>query len=253
MRDDIESRLPLVVGSSDKPWRPRGVGRLEHVVTCSRVIIPSRIRIQIHLGQLPDLSLVVDPRGEPISLLLRTYLEPVLEKYNPRFDYGLFDVRDHSQETLGLILRAKAHTPFDPGAIVPTAVENHDLAPGRKMRQVSLNIHLRFLAFRRGGHGNDAENARADSCGHGLDDTTFAGAISSLEDHAYLLALALHPFLKLDELNVQLAQLLLVFLALEPRNVGILALAILVGYLVHVSVSLTSCQRFASSWILCRR
>jgi hypothetical protein len=102
------------------------------------------------------------------------------------------------------------------------------------MRQVSLNIHLRLLAFRRGGHGNDAENARADSFGHGLDDTTFAGAISPLEDHAHLLALALHPFLKLDKLNVQLAQFLLIFLALEPWNVGLLALAILVSYFVHI-------------------
>ena len=55
-----------------------------------------------------------------------------------------------------------------------------------------------------GGHGDDAENARADPFAHGLDDTTFAGVIS----------LALHPFLKLDELNVQVAQLLFVFLAL---------------------------------------
>ena len=111
------------------------------------------------------------------------------------------------------------------------------------MRQVSLNIYLRLLAFRRGGHGNDAENARADSFGHGLDDTTFAGAISSLEDNANLLALVLHPFLKLDELNVQLAQLLLVFLALEPRTVGLLALSSLVGYLVHTSVSPSASRR----------
>src|SRR5580692_3505681 len=246
MRNDIEPRLPLIIRSGDKPWRPRGVGRLEHVVTCSRVIIPSRIGIQVHLGQLPDLSLVVDSCGKPAGLLLWTHLEPVLEKYNSRFDYGLFDRGDLTQETLGLILRAKAHDAFDPGAIVPTAVEDHDLPPGRKMRQVSLNIHLRLLAFRRRGQGNDAENARADSFGHGLDDTTFAGAIASLEDHAHLLALALHPFLKLDEFDVQLAQLLLIFLALEPRNGGLLALALLVSGLLHASVSPASCQRFAS-------
>jgi hypothetical protein len=138
------------------------------------------------------------------------------------------------RKRLGLILRAKAHDPFDPARLYQLR-SKITTSPGRKMRQVSLNIHLRLLAFRRGGHGNDAENARADSFGHGLDNTTFAGAISSLEDHAYLLALALHPFLKFDELNVQLAQLLLVFLALEPRNVGLLALAILVSYLVHTS------------------
>ena len=58
----------------------------------------------------------------------------------------------------------------------------------------------------------------------------------------------LHPFLKLDELNVQLAQLLLVFLALERRNVGLFAFAFLVSYLVHIQ-SPASCQRFASSHV----
>src|SRR4029079_18890451 len=103
---------------------------------------------------------------------------------------------------LGLIFRTEAHDPFDPGAIVPTAVEDHDLARGRKIQYAALNVHLRFLAFRRGGHGNDAENARADFFGHGLDDTAFAGAVASLEDHAHLFAFVLHPFLKLDQLDV---------------------------------------------------
>ena len=76
MRDDVKSRLSFVVGSGDKPRRPGGVGRLEHVVTTSGVVIPSRVGIQIHLRQFPDLSLVIDPRGKPLSLLVRAYLKP---------------------------------------------------------------------------------------------------------------------------------------------------------------------------------
>jgi hypothetical protein len=39
--------------------------------------------------------------------------------------FRLFNRRDNAQETLGLVLRAKAHDPFDPGAIVPAAVEDY--------------------------------------------------------------------------------------------------------------------------------
>ena len=139
----------------------------------------------------------------------------------PRFlvDHGLFDRRNYAQETLGLILITKAMTHLTPDTNIAVG-QNHDLA-GWKMRQVSAEyIFARgsCLAVRRSGQGNNAENTRTNSFGHGLDDATFAGAIPSLKDHAYLLALALHPFLKLDEFNVQLAQLILVLLVRVPER-----------------------------------
>ena len=36
----------------------------------------------------------------------------------------------------------EAHDPFDTAAVVPAAVEDHDLAGGREVRNVPLHVHL---------------------------------------------------------------------------------------------------------------
>ena len=155
---------------------------------------------------------------------------------------ALFHRRNNVQETFGLILRAKTHYPFDASAIVPTAIENHDFSRGRKVLQISLNVHLRLFALRRSGHGNNAKNAWADSLCDGLDNTAFAGAIASLEDNTDLLAVALHPFLELDKLNVQLAQLLFIFFSLQRRSAGFSALWIFLatGFIFCLRITVAS-------------
>src|SRR6185503_864633 len=87
-----------------------------------------------------------------------------------------------------------------------------------QVRQISLNVHLRFLPLRGGRKGHHTKYARAHSGGDGLDRAALAGAVPSLEDDADLLALVPHPFLKLDQLYVQLAQAALVVLALETAR-----------------------------------
>ena len=122
-----------------------------------------------------------------------------------------------SRKRLRLVLGAKAHHAFDAGAVVPTAIEDHDLAGRRQMRQVALDVHLRLLPLGRSGQRDDAEDARTDPCGDRLDDAALAGSVAAFEEDADLLALVAHPLLQLDEFNVQLAQLALVFLALQLR------------------------------------
>ena len=69
------------------------------------------------------------------------------EKDDAGFDDRLLDEGNDFQEALDLLLVAEVHDAFDAGTIVPAAVEDHDLAGRRKVRQIALDIHLRPLAI----------------------------------------------------------------------------------------------------------
>src|SRR5262249_43151504 len=158
--DDVQPRAPLIVGMGDEPGRPGAVRGLEHLVARARVVVPAAVGLQVHRGQLPDLAPVVDAGLEAARLLLRAYLEPILQDRDAGVDHGLLDGRHRLQEEVRLLIRAEAHDAFDAGAVVPAAVEDHDLPRRRQVTDVALDIHLRFLALGRGGQGNHAEDAR---------------------------------------------------------------------------------------------
>jgi hypothetical protein len=99
----------------------------------------------------------------------RTDLEPVLEKQDARVHHRRLDSRSHLKETLGLVWGAEAHDPFDTGPVVPTPVEDDDLASRRQVRDVPLDVHLRLLALGRSRQGYDAENRRAHAIRYRLD------------------------------------------------------------------------------------
>ena len=82
-----------------------------------------------------------------------------------------------------------------------------------------------FDAF---GHNADAEgpgqlndsldNSAAFAVGNPLDDASFAGCITPLEDDDHFEALMPHPELEFHEFNVQLCQFLFEWFALEART-----------------------------------
>ena len=76
----------------------------------------------------------------------------------------------------------KAHDIFDAGAVVPAAVEDHDFAGGRKVRDVALHIHLALFAVARRRQRDDAEYARTDALGDRLDRAALARGVAALED-----------------------------------------------------------------------
>jgi len=78
------------------------------------------------------------------------HLEPVLDQADAVIDDLLLKFRADLEEAPVLFLSAEAHDIFDAGPVVPTAVEDHDLASGREMRHVTLRIHLRFFTVRGG-------------------------------------------------------------------------------------------------------
>ncbi len=80
-----------------------------------------------------------------------------------------------------LFLGAEAHDVFDAGAIVPAAVEDHDLSSGREMLYVSLDEHLALFPIGRSGEGYGPKHARAYFLGESLDRASLAGGIAPFE------------------------------------------------------------------------
>jgi len=126
-----------------------------------------------------------------------------------------------------LLFGAEPHHRLNPGAIVPTAVEDDHLAGRGKMRHVALYVHLRLLALSRRRQCHDPEHPRADPFGDRLDGATLASRITALEHDHNALPGHLHPFLQGAQLSLQFAQLFFVDLALELTLD--LALALLVA------------------------
>ena len=146
-------------------------------------------------------------------LLLLAHLEPKLDKDDPAIDDVFLDDRAVLQETPILLLRAEAHHALHAGAVVPTAVEDHDFAGSRKVLHVTLQVHLRLFAVRRSRQRDESEDARAHAFGDRLDGPALAGRVAPLEDHDHPQSLELHPLLQAAEFGLELAQFLLVLFA----------------------------------------
>ena len=112
------------------------------------------------------------------------------------------------------------HDAFDAGAVVPAAVENHDLAGGGETGHVALDAHLAFLAIARRRERHDPKYPRAHPLGDALHDPTLAGGVAALEDNQDLHALADDSLLDTDQLGLQERQFSLVFLAAQLRGAG---------------------------------
>ena len=89
MRDAIEPCLFLVIGANDVPRCLRGVGRQEHLVTRSRVIVPALPGLNIHRAQLPLAQRILHPRLEAAGPLLLADLQPIFgEAVTPAEELG---------------------------------------------------------------------------------------------------------------------------------------------------------------------
>jgi hypothetical protein len=102
---------------------------------------------------------------------------------------------------------------------------------GREVLDVALSVHLGFFPVRRRRQGHDPEDARADPLGYGLDRAALPGRISALKQNDDAQPFRLHPILHVTKLDLQLAQLLFVELALDLAVVrGRLWLSLRLGH-----------------------
>ena len=128
----------------------------------------------------------------------------------------LLELRHGAEEFLVFVVGAEAHDALDAGAVVPAAVEQHDLAGGRQVRDVALEVPLRALALVRRGQRRDAADARVEPLGDALDHAALAGGVAALEQDDDLVASVCDdPVLQLDQLALQAEQLAEI---LSPRH-----------------------------------
>ncbi|MEY9490713.1 hypothetical protein RKD26_006507 [Streptomyces calvus] len=97
----------------------------------------------------------------------------------------------------------KPMTRSTPARLYQEAVEEDDLAPGRQMGHVALEVPLPRLAL--GGllQGHHAGAAGIEAFHEPLDGAALAGRVASLADHDDPLAGVLHPPLHLQQLDLQ--------------------------------------------------
>ncbi len=112
-------------------------------------------------------------------------------------DDVLLDLRAELEEALGLLLRAEAHHGLDAGAVVPAAIEDHDLAGRGEVRHVALDVHLALLAVGRARAARRSRNTRGLTRSViALMRAALAGGVAPLEDHDHAQALLLDPLLE---------------------------------------------------------
>src|SRR5262249_57516774 len=104
-------------------------------------------------------------------LLLLADFEPDLDQPDAAVDNVALHDRAVFEEEPVLLGRAEAHDVLDAGAVVPAAVEDHDLAAGREALEVALHVHLALLAVGGRRQRNNARDSRAHTLGNGLNST----------------------------------------------------------------------------------
>jgi hypothetical protein len=88
---------------------------------------------------------------------------------------------------------AVAHHALDAGAVVPAAVEEHDLTGRRQVRHITLEVPLRAFAFGGLGQRHGAALARVERVGDGRDDAALARRVAPFDHHHQPLAGVLQP------------------------------------------------------------
>src|SRR5579871_4977116 len=215
MGDAVQSSSPFVVSVNDVPWRPLGVCSREHRITRSRIVVPTTVRFQIHAAKLPDFPGIIDAFAKSASLFFLAHFEPIFDQRDTGFDDISLPGRTYFEESLVFFVRAKPHHPLNAETVIPTPVENNDLAPCWEMFEISLKINLCTLPLGRSRKSNHPKNAGAHSLSDPFDDAAFASRVSAFKDHDNFRSRMLYPQLQFDQLCMELGDLLFVFFALE--------------------------------------
>ena len=144
--------------------------------------------LDVHLAQLPAAGGVPGPLVEATFLLLVADGEPVFQQDDPGADEHPLELRAGPQELRVLLLGAEAHDVLHPRPVVPTPVEQDDLAGRGQMGDVALEVPLRLLRVRGLAEGDDATATGIQRLGNALDRPALSSGVTALEQHDELLA-----------------------------------------------------------------
>ena len=104
-----------------------------------------------------------------------------MTQHDPVLDEQPLEDRALVEEAAVLVGRAEAHHLLDAGAVVPTAVEQDDLAGARQVGDVALEVPLRPLALGGAGSASMRRDARVEVLSDALDRAALAGCVATLE------------------------------------------------------------------------
>ncbi len=128
------SRAALfVIGVHDVPGHLLDVGVGEHFVLGLGVIDPAAAGFDVHGAELPALGDVLKASLKAAFLFLVADREPILDEVDSGAHQHPFELGTTLQEFDVFGFRAEAHDALHAGAVVPAAVEEHDLSGGGKM------------------------------------------------------------------------------------------------------------------------
>ena len=162
------------------------------------------------------LDRILDPGLETAPLLVLAYVEKILQQDDAAVrPISRSNGGRELQEPLVLLVAAEAHHPLDARPIVPGAIEQDDLAGGREMSHVALDIHLALLAARRRRQCHVLEHARAATLHDPGDHPALAGGVAALEHDDDAGALGYRPGLEPGQLDLELSQFLFELLTLD--------------------------------------
>ncbi len=197
----------------------------EHRFLGAGVVVPLVQRGQVHGAELPLLERMHLALQKAAALLFLADREPELDQVDAAADQVAFKIRHLAQEIQVFVLGAEAHDSFHAGAVVPGTVEHDDLARGRQMLHIALEIPLASL--RVGGlfQRDHARAARVQVFHHAFDGAALAGGITAFEQDHHPLAGGLDPRLQLQQFDLQVVLLLLVIAAQHAVAIGIDAFA----------------------------
>jgi hypothetical protein len=121
---------------------------------------------------------------EAAALLGAADAEPELEEAHTGAHQMALEFGSLAHELVVLGIAAEAHHALDAGAVVPAAVEQHDLALGGQVLDVALEVPLAALDLARLFQRHDARAARVEVLHEALDRAALAGRVAALEkDH----------------------------------------------------------------------
>ena len=143
-------------------------------------------------------------------LFLFADVEVVFQNLNSRADQHVLQRQDVLHEALILAFCAELHHSFHARPIVPASIKENQFLRGGQMRHIALKVPGGVVPVSRSAKSDNAGFPRAEVFDDPLDRSVFSGRITSFEDDQHFVAMLYNVFLNFDELDLEVAQRLLV-------------------------------------------